>query len=43
MGAFHGSHGRGYRGCESDWGDGYWRLGMRLGLVLGDGNAFGAE
>ena len=24
-------------------GDGYWRLDMRLGLVLGYGNAFGAE
>ena len=22
---------------------GYWQLGMRLGLVLGDGKAFGAE
>ena len=32
----------GHRGCESGWGvGGYWRLEMRLGLVLGYGNAFG--
>ena len=34
----------GRRGCESGWGvGGYWRLEMRLGLVLGYGNAFGVE
>ena len=36
-------------GCRAVTGDvkrlggGYWRLEMRLGLVLGDGNAFGVE
>ena len=25
----------GHRGCDSGWGGGYWRLEMRLGLVLG--------
>ena len=33
-----------HRGCESGWGGGgFWRLGMRLGLVLGYGNVFGVE
>ena len=34
----------GHRGWESGWGGGgFWRLEMRLGLVLGYGNAFGVE
>ena len=34
----------GHRGCESGWGvGGFWRLGMRLWLVLGCGNASGVE
>ena len=33
----------GHRRCESGWGGGYWRLEMRLGLVLGYGNAFGVK
>ena len=34
----------GHRGCASSWGGGgYWRLEMRLGLALGDGNGFGGE
>ena len=34
----------GHGGCESGRGvGGYWRLEMRLGLVLGYGNAFGVE
>ena len=33
----------GHGGCESGWWGGYWRLERRLGLVLGDGNAFGVE
>ena len=33
----------GHGGCESGCGGGFWRLEMRLGLVLGYENAFGVE
>ena len=33
----------GHRGCDSGRGGGYWRLEMRLGLLLRYGNAFGVE
>ena len=34
---------RGHSGWDSGRGGGYWQLEMRLGLVLGYGNAFGVE
>ena len=34
----------GHKGCQSGWGvGGFWRLEMRLVLVLGYGNAFGVD
>ena len=43
LGAIPGPLQGGYRGPQKRLGGGYWRLEMRLRLVLGYGNAFGVE